>query len=141
MQKNAILVIALTLLCLAVHSTEASFPKALRNCTAFTDSGTVSSSGMNIKSTKHIIGWQGDKCIYKENVSFSGIDSEIVCRFTKPQLNELASVLEAYELMQKYADEEPDFSDLDEVQKNPAVRAWQKYLANESICKVSAEQN
>ena len=96
---------------------------------------------MNVKSTKRISGWQGDKCVYKESVNFAGINSDIVCKFTKPQVEELASVLEAYELMQKYADDKPDFSNLEEAQKNPVSRAWQKYLSDEAVCTISTDQN
>lgn len=140
MYKSLILAMTITFLCLAVHSADGDFAKALRNCSNFSDSGTVNSAGMNIISTKKIIGWEGDRCVYKESVSFSGIDSDIVCKFSKPQINELASVLEAYELMQKYSDEKPDFSDLEEAQKNPVAKVWQKYLGDQSVCSITTNQ-
>jgi len=140
MHKSLLLLLTMTLLCLVVHSTETNFSKALRNCTPFSDSGTVNSAGMSINSVKNIMGWQGDKCVYKESVSFSGIESDIVCKFSRPQIEELASVLDAYELMQKYSGEKPDFSDLEAAQKNPVSKAWQKYLADENICSVKTNQ-
>ena len=140
MHKKPILFLILTIVCLAVHSADADFAKALRNCTPFSGSGSVQTGGMNVKSTKRISGWQGDKCVYKESVNFAGINSDIVCKFTKPQVEELASVLEAYELMQKYADDKPDFSNLEEAQKNPVSRAWQKYLSDEAVCTISTVQ-
>lgn len=140
MNKNYILFLILALICLAVHSAETDFAKALRNCTPFSDSGSVQTQGMNVKSVKRISGWQGDKCVYKESVNFAGINSNIVCKFSKSQVAELASLIEAYELTQKYSEEKPDFSNLEEAQKNPVSRAWQKYLGDESICKINVEQ-
>ena len=43
--------------------------------------------------------------------------------------------------MQKYADDKPDFSNLEEAQKNPVSRAWQKYLSDEAVCTISTDQN
>ena len=50
-------------------------------------------------------------------------------------------VIDAYNLMQKYSDSKPDFSDLESAQKNPVSKAWNKYLQDSSICTITTNQN
>lgn len=138
MKKLALLSLIM-LLALIVQASEDKFTQALKNCTPFSDNGSMKTSGMNVISHKQIVGWNGDRCIYKENVNLSGIKASTVCKFTKSQINELTSVLEAYELVQKYSGEKPDFSNLDEAQKNPVAQAWQKYLNDSSVCTISMD--
>ena len=87
---------------------ETAFTKAFRSCTPFTDSGKVTTGGMDVTSSKKIVGWQGDRCVYREDINMMDINSTITCKFTKSQINELASVIEAYELVQQYSDSTPD---------------------------------
>ena len=75
---------------------ETPFTKAFRGCTPFTDSGKVTTGGMDVTSSKKIVGWQGDRCVYREDINMMDINSTITCKFTKSQINELASVIEAY---------------------------------------------
>lgn len=139
--KKIFIVSAVVLfLCLSAISGEADFSKALKNCTPFSDSGQVQTAGMNVQSTKRIVGWQGDRCVYKESIKFMNISSNITCRFNKAQTLELASVIDAYNLMQKYSDSTPDFSDLESAQKNPVSKAWNKYLQDSSICTITTNQ-
>ena len=92
---------------------ETPFTKAFRGCTPFTDSGKVTTGGMDVTSSKKIVGWQGDRCVYREDINMMNINSTITCKFTKSQINELASVIEAYELVQQYSDSTPDLSNLE----------------------------
>lgn len=140
-KKILILTAMLSILCLGVVSSEADFSKALKNCTPFSDSGQVQTAGMNVQSTKRIVGWQGDKCIYKESVKFMNISSDISCRLSKAQVLELSSVIDAYSLVQKYSDSKPDFSDLESAQNNPVSKAWSKYLQDSSVCTITTNQN
>ena len=140
-KKILIFTAMLSILCLGAVSSEADFSKALKNCTPFSDSGQVQTAGMNVQSTKRIVGWQGDKCVYKESVKFMDITSDISCRLSKAQILELSSVIDAYSLVQKYSDSKPDFSDLEYAQNNPVSKAWSKYLQDNSVCTITTNQN
>ena len=140
-KKILIFTAMLSILCLGAVSSEADFSKALKNCTPFSDSGQVQTAGMNVQSTKRIVGWQGDKCVYKESVKFMDVSSDISCRLSKAQILELSSVIDAYSLVQKYSDSKPDFSDLESVQNNPVSKAWSKYLQDSSVCTITTNQN
>ena len=124
-------IIFVTSLCVLGNGSLAS---ALRNCSAFSESGTVNTEGMNVESRKQIVGWEGDKCIYKESVNFSGINVDITCRFTRAQITELSSVMNAYELLQGYSSQNVDTSNVSAVQDNPVVKAWNKYIQDASVC-------
>lgn len=139
-KKILIFTAMLSILCLGAVSSEADFSKALKNCTPFSDSGQVQTAGMNVQSTKRIVGWQGDKCVYKESVKFMDITSDISCRLSKAQILELSSVIDAYSLVQKYSDSKPDFSDLESAQNNPVSKAWSKYLQDNSVCTITTNQ-
>lgn len=140
-KKILIFTAMLSILCLGAVSSEADFSKALKNCTPFSDSGQVQTAGMNVQSTKRIVGWQGDKCVYKESVKFMDISSDISCRLSKAQILELSSVIDVYSLVQKYSDSKPDFSDLESAQNNPVSKAWSKYLQDNSVCTITTNQN
>ena len=139
-KKILIFTAMLSILCLGAVSSEADFSKALKNCTPFSDSGQVQTAGMNVQSTKRIVGWQGDKCVYKESVKFMDISSDISCRLSKAQILELSSVIDAYSLVQKYSNSKPDFSDLESAQNNPVSKAWSKYLQDNSVCTITTNQ-
>lgn len=125
------IVIATTLAVLAKNS---SFTEALRNCSSYSESGSVNTEGMNVNSVKQIVGKENDKCVYKETVNFSGANMTVTCKFTDTQIYELVSVMDAYELVQKYSKENVDTSSISSVQNNPVVKAWNKYLQDTSVC-------
>ena len=131
------IIICTTLIALA---DDVRFINALKSCSSYSESGVVNTEGLNVKSNKKILGWDGDKCVYQENVNFSGIDSCITCRLSKSQIKELTSVMEAYNLVQHYAKDNIDTSSISGVQNNPVVKAWNKYLQDSSVCTVSTNQ-
>ena len=96
--------------------------------------------GMNVSSSKKILGWQGDKCVYQEKVNFAGIDSCITCKLSKAQVNELVNVMQAYAVVQQYSNSKVDTSKVSAVQDNPVVKAWSKYLQDSSVCTISTNQ-
>ena len=133
-------IISVTALCVYAGST--SVASALRDCSPYSEYGTVNTEGMQVKSHKQILGWENDKCVYKESVNYSGINTDITCRFTKAQITELSSVMNAYELLQGYSASDVDTSSISAVQNNPVVKAWSKYLQDPSVCTMSGlEQN
>lgn len=131
------IIICTTLIALA---DDVRFINALKSCSSYSESGVVNTEGLNVTSNKKILGWDGDKCVYQENVNFSGIDSCITCRLSKSQIKELTSVMEAYNLVQHYAKDNIDTSSISGVQNNPVVKAWNKYLQDSSVCTVSTNQ-
>lgn len=126
--------------CLIVFADDAKFINALKNCSSFSESGTVNTEGVNVTSHKKILGWENDKCVYQETVQFSGINSCITCKFTKSQINELVSVMQAYDIVQKYSPEKVDTSSVSAVQNNPVVKAWNKYIQDNSVCSMNTLQ-
>ncbi len=140
MKKYCIFAITLVLTTLIVLADDARFTNALKNCSSYSESGTVNTEGMNVTSTKKILGWEGDRCVYQEKVQFAGIDSCITCKLTQPQINELVSVMQAYAVVQKYSNAEVDTSSISAVQNNPVVKAWNKYLQDSSVCSMTSNQ-
>ena len=131
------IIICTTLITLA---DDVRFINALKNCTSYSESGTVNTDGLNVISNKKILGWEGDKCVYQEKVNFSGIDSCITCKLSKSQIKELTSVMEAYNLVQQYSKEDVDTSSIAKVENNPVVKAWNKYLQDSSVCTLTTNQ-
>ncbi len=140
MKKYVIFTIALVFTTLIVLADDVKFMNALKNCSSYSESGTVNTEGMNVTSNKKILGWEGDKCVYQEKVQFSGVDSCITCKLSRAQIDELVSVMQAYAVVQKYSNEKVDTSSISAVQDNPVVKAWNKYLQDRSVCTMTANQ-
>ena len=142
MKKYFIFAFVLLVTTLVVLADDMRFANALRNCSSsYSESGTVQTDGMNVTSSKKILGWQGDKCVYQEKVNFAGIDSCITCKLSKSQVAELVNVMQAYAVVQQYSKEKVDTSNFSEAQNNPVVKAWNKYLQDSSVCTISTNQN
>ncbi len=136
MKKFSLLIFCISLTALVVLA-DISFVGALKTCTPFSDSGIVNTQGIQATSTKVIEGWEGNKCVYREKVSFSGMNTTTTCKFTKPQIDEIVSVMQAYELVQKYSNEKVDTSNLEAAKNNPVIKVWQKYLQDSAVCTIS----
>ncbi len=141
MKKYFIFAFVLLVTTLVVLADDMRFANALRNCSSsYSESGTVQTDGMNVTSSKKILGWQGDKCVYQEKVNFAGIDSCITCKLSKSQVAELVNVMQAYAVVQQYSKEKVDTSNFSEAQNNPVVKAWNKYLQDSSVCTISTNK-
>ena len=142
MKKYFIFAFVLLVTTLVVLADDMRFANALRNCSSsYSESGTVQTDGMNVTSSKKILGWQGDKCVYQEKVNFAGIDSCITCKLSKSQVAELVNVMQAYAVVQQYSKEKVNTTNFSEAQNNPVVKAWNKYLQDSSVCTISTNQN
>ena len=115
MKKPVILLLALVATTLFVVAEDSRFTSSLRNCASFTESGTVNTEGMNVQSKKQIIGWESDKCIYKETVNFNGLNVTTTCRLSRPQIEELTAVMEAYALVREYSNENVNISNMSNI--------------------------
>lgn len=140
MRKYLLFALTIILTTLIVLADDAKFASALRNCSSYSESGTVNTEGMNVTSNKKILGWQGDKCVYQEKVNFAGIDSCITCKLSKAQISELVNVMLAYAVVQQYSKSNVDTSSLSAVQDNPVVKVWNKYLQDSSVCTISTNK-
>lgn len=119
-----------------VNADDEAFYRALQGCTQYSGEGQSKTEGSIVKYHSQILGWQNDKCVYKENVSFSGINSCTICKLSQKQIDELVNVMRAYSTVQKYSVDEPDLSKIENVQNNPIVRVWNKYLTDSSVCTI-----
>ena len=140
MKKYFIFALTIILTTLIVLADDAKFAYALKNCSSYSESGSVQTDGINVTSTKKILGWQGDKCVYQEKVNFSGVDSCVTCKLSKAQINELVNVMQSYAVVQQYSKSNVDTSNLSAVQDNPVVKAWSKYLQDSSVCTISTNK-
>ena len=140
MKKYFIFALTVILTTLIVLADDGKFAYALKNCSSYSESGSVQTDGINVTSTKKILGWQGDKCVYQEKVNFSGVDSCVTCKLSKAQINELVNVMQSYAVVQQYSKSNVDTSNLSAVQDNPVVKAWSKYLQDSSVCTISTNK-
>ena len=140
MKKYFIFALTIILTTLIVLADDAKFAYALKNCSSYSESGSVQTDGINVTSTKKILGWQGDKCVYQEKLNFSGVDSCVTCKLSKTQINELVNVMQSYAVVQQYSKSKVDTSNLSAVQDNPVVKAWSKYLQDSSVCTISTNK-
>ena len=128
-------------LVIAEEAISSNFVNALKTCsTSYSESGSFTTEGMNVTSTKKILGWENDRCVYQETVNFSGMNTCLTCKLAKSQIDELVSVMQAYEVVQKYSNEDIDTSKLSAVQDNPVVKVWNKYLQDSSTCTMKQVQ-
>ena len=140
MKKYFIFALTIILTTLIVLADDAKFAYALKNCSSYSESGSVQTDGINVTSSKKILGWQGDKCVYQEKVNFSGVDSCVTCKLYKAQINELVNVMQSYAVVQQYSKSKVDTSNLSAVQDNPVVKAWSKYLQDSFVCTISTNK-
>ena len=143
MLKKSLIIAGLFILAatfLVQAAQEIKFTTALRNCSPFSSNDNMQMLNTTVQSSKRISGRDGDKCVYSENVSFMGIESNVVCKFTQAQADELASVIDAYELVQQYSGEAPNFSSLDTAQTNPVSKVWGKYMQDSNVCTITTNQ-
>ena len=140
MKKYFILALTIILTTLIVLADDAKFAYALKNCSSYSESGSVQTDGINVTSSKKILGWQGDKCVYQEKLNFSGVDSCVTCKLSKTQIDELVNVMQSYAVVQQYSKSKVDTSNLSAVQDNPVVKAWSKYLQDSSVCTISTNK-
>ncbi len=140
MKKYFIFALTIILTTLIVLADDAKFAYALKNCSSYSESGSVQTDGINVTSSKKILGWQGDKCVYQEKLNFSGVDSCVTCKLSKTQIDELVNVMQSYAVVQQYSKSKVDTSNLSAVRDNPVVKAWSKYLQDSSVCTISTNK-
>lgn len=136
MKKYLFFCLAIFITAVIAVADDDAFATALQSCSKYSNSGVVNTDGMKVEYKNQILGWESDKCVYKEYVSYSGMDTCTTCKLTKRQINELVKVMRAYSTVQQYSGEEVDTSSVSKVQNNPVVRVWNKYLQDSAVCKI-----
>lgn len=132
--KKYLLTYGLILLCTisACIAGSSAFNTSLINCTPFNDHGTFTSEGNNIQFYKQIIGWEHDKCVYKEKINYSGMEICVTCNLTRNQLRELASTINDIQYYDKLT--------VQSVQQEPFVQIWNKFLQDPKTCKLGTAE-
>ena len=136
MNKYFFALLAASLTMLIVTADDSAFYNALQNCSAYSSNGETATDGALAKFQSKILGWQNDKCVYKEKVDYAGIEATTTCRFSKKQIDELVDVMRAYSTVQKYSADKVDTSSLKNIKGNPVVNVWNKYLMDSSVCNI-----
>ena len=139
MKKYITLLLILILMCICTTYAQNRDPfiNALRNCTPYNSSGDMTVNGVAATSTRQMQGWNNDKCTYKETIIFNGQKITTVCRFSKEQIHEIVSVSDAYDLTQRYTEEDIDLSSPEAIKNNPVAKVMQKYLQDPSVCTIN----
>ena len=135
MKYNIILLI-ICITCSTAYGSGDKYVDALRNCSQYSETGNLSVDGLQVTSKKQIFGWIDGKCKYKETINMNGINADILCNFTKPQIKEIVSVADAYYYTLKYSGEMPDTSSLESAKNNPISNVFNKYIQDQSVCSI-----
>lgn len=139
--KKFFLGLCLLTCCVVAFANDIDFANALKTCSSFTDSGNVKTDGLDVQTKKQILGWENNKCVYKETLNFAGMNTNVTCKFSQSQIDEIFSVMKAYDVVSKYSNEKVDLSSSQAVQDNPVVQVWNKYLQDNSVCSLSGLAN
>ena len=145
MTKKDIVAIGLCLLvCGSIVSAKSiaensiDFLAAFKNCDTFKSSDVVEIDGITSKVTKHLVGWDGYSCTYRETVEFKDLNfkSNVTCKFTGEQVKEIYTIMEAEAENSKKHPEKYQNLNLETAQKTPVVQVWNKYLGDSNVCKI-----
>ena len=114
------------------------FLSSFQNCTEFKSTDTIEADGITSKVTKHIVGWDGYTCKYKETIEFKelGFKSKVACEFTGEQVREIYTIMHAEAEDAKKNPDRYKNMDLKTAQNSPVIKVWNKYLGNSSVCKI-----
>ena len=137
MKKVFLLCSLLSLVCCVSANSGDKFIDALRNCSAYNDSGAININGINAKTEKQLSGWQGDKCVYKESLNYNGDNIITVCKFSRAQVNEIVSTADSYFIKLRKSGNQTDLSSFESIQNNPITNVMSKYLQDPSVCSMS----
>lgn len=137
---NVVIYLSIFLVMLPVSAGEQAFYSALENCKNYSSSGQTTADGMTVNFFTEISGWSEDKCIYKEKISSPSFEACTTCRLSKNQINELVNVMRAYTALQKNSGRSFDSSIFKNVEGNPVINAWNKYLTDSSVCEIEFKE-
>ncbi len=107
------------------------FISSLKNCTSYSTTETSNVLGMQIYTSRQIMGWSNGKCIYKEIKGPVNNKYTFNCRFTQPQLNSLVR-----SALQSSTGKTSVSTDLTEGSASTSGDddVWNEYMSNLNIC-------
>jgi hypothetical protein len=138
--KNIFTLFAVSILiCIvAAANTGDKFIESLRNCSLYNESGSLNIGGIQAHSAKQIIGWQDNKCVYKEIINYSSTNIITVCKFTQPQIRDIILAAESYYSTLNNSENTPNSLSFESVQNNPFAMVMNRYLQDTSICTMNS---
>ena len=140
MKKVYLFLIAILVFILSVNAGEdLRFFNALKSCTPYSSNGVINTAEIKAGYNSKILGWDGDKCVYKREVKFSGIDACVICKFSQTHLDRLVGVMKAYGDIEELVGNNLDLSDTEALKTNPVVKVWTEYLQDSSVCSISVD--
>jgi len=111
-----------------------SFTDNLRNCSQYYGSQTIELNDVKLTSTKQIMGFKGDKCVYKESVATADSKYTVNCLLSKSNLADLVKIMDDFEKDPKA--QNIDLNDFTQVESSSVVTEWSKYLQDPNICSI-----
>lgn len=140
--KKFFILLSIVCVCITVYAKthDDKFINALRSCSSYSESGDINTDGIIAKTTKEISGWHNNRCEYQETINLNGARVNIKCKFSKPQIQEISSVADAYYLTLKYSGESADISSLNAVKNNPLANVFNKYIQDPDVCSIGGLQ-
>lgn len=137
MQKFLVLNLIFACTCLLVKAEhDERFFNALSNCTPYVSNGSIEVSNVIADYKSQIWGWENDRCVYKENVRFSNIDSCLTCKFSRADISEIMGVMKQYKITQSYSGDEVDIMNVEELKNTPVAKVWNRYLHDPTVCQL-----
>ena len=111
-----------------------SFTDNLKNCAQYYGSQTIELNDVKLVSTKQILGFEGDKCVYKESISTADSKYTVSCKLSKSNIADLVAIMEDFEKDPKA--QNIDLNDFTQVESSSVVTGWSKYLQDPEICSI-----
>lgn len=111
-----------------------SFTDNLKNCLQYYGSQTVELNDVKFISTKQILGFQGDKCAYKESITTTDSNFTVSCMLSKSNIADLVKIMEDFDKDPK--SQNIDLNDFEEVGDSSVVTGWSKYLQDPEVCSI-----
>lgn len=126
---------AITVLSVMADHDERFF-NALSNCTPYISNGSIEVSNVIADYKSQILGWENDRCVYRETVKFADIDSCVICRFSSSQIADIIGVMKNYKVAQSSSGEEVDIMNIKELKNTPVAKVWNRYLHDPTVCQL-----
>lgn len=138
--KKYLTILLLFIFAAVVYAENESFYDALQNCSPYSSNGAFNhiNSGKNIQI--HILGMENDKCVYQEKIIDLELSSCMTCRLTQKQIDRLVRVQHKYSNVWEYPYKETFVYDPDNVQTDPVMELWNKYITDSSICNIEMSE-
>ena len=136
MKKIAILSFVFSFFLLNTNAFASDFSKAIKTCAPFSAVEDIYKTNaiVNLKIT---LEKKGNKCIYKENITFSAGSHLMTCMFEQSDLETISLAMEEYYRADKAA---LDRNKIFQAKMTSNDRLFEKYLTNPKYCNIAADK-